>query len=163
MKMRGKPSFSRSGLKEIEIPDKVTTLGEDAFAYCNSLATVIMGKGVTTVAKGAFYESKVKDVYVKALTPPSTSSYMFSSNPTIHVYASALSKYKASDWKNYGTIVGDLDEWEAARTTGVFAPEISAPSFSSGEGEVYDLSGRRVNSQLKKGLYIVGGKKVVLK
>lgn len=130
--------------------------------YIRSLVTagtVIMGKGMTTVAKGAFYESKVKDVYVKALTPPSTSSYMFSSNPTIHVYASALSKYKASDWKNYGTIVGDLDEWEAARTTGVVAPEISAPSFSSGEGDVYDLSGRRVNSQLKKGLYIVGGKK----
>ena len=27
-------SFSKSGLKKIEIPDKVSTLGFDAFAYC---------------------------------------------------------------------------------------------------------------------------------
>ena len=27
--------------------------------------------------------------------------------------------------------------------------------------EVYDLSGRRVNAQLKKGIYIINGKKVM--
>ncbi len=101
----------------------------------------------------------VKDVYVKALTPPSTNGYTFSSNPVIHVYASALAKYKASDWKNYGTIVGDLDEWEA--TTGV--DEIHNPqSVIHNEGTVYNLNGQRI-SNAGKGLYIVGGKKVVLK
>jgi len=32
---------------------------------------------------------------------------------------------------------------------------------ASSPAPVYDLSGRRVNSQLKKGLYIVNGKKVL--
>ena len=44
------------------------------------------------------------------------------------------------------------------------------PSLSQGEGAIYDLSGRRINSQfstlnsqLKKGIYIVGGKKILFK
>ena len=35
------------------------------------------------------------------------------------------------------------------------------PTLSEGEGVIYDLSGRRVSSNLKKGLYIVNGKKVL--
>ena len=39
---------------------------------------------------------------------------------------------------------------------------INGPAFNStSNGECYDLSGRRVNSQLKKGIYIVNGKKMV--
>jgi hypothetical protein len=44
------------------------------------------------------------------------------------------------------------------------------PSISQGEGGIYDLSGRKINSQfstlnsqLKKGIYIVGGKKVLFR
>ena len=35
------------------------------------------------------------------------------------------------------------------------------PALSKGEGVIYDLSGRKVNSQLQKGIYIVNGKKVI--
>jgi hypothetical protein len=157
--MIGSNAFSGTGLKNIEIPDKVTAIGEDAFAYCSQLATVVIGKGAKTLSKGAFYDSKVKDVYVKALTPPSTNGYLFNSNPTIHVYASTLSKYQASDWKNYGTIVGDLDEWEEA--TGVESIQNSEFRIHN-KGAVYNLSGQRIYKP-GNGLYIVGGKKVVLK
>ena len=145
-------AFSSSGLKTIEIPDKVTNIDEDAFAYCDHLATVIIGKGAKSLAKGAFYESKVKDVYVKALTPPTVSSYLFSSKPTIHVYASALAKYKASGWAEYGTIVGDLDKWE--QTTSLSEEIRLKTEESSTAGAWYDISGRKVNPQSKKGLYI---------
>ena len=37
------------------------------------------------------------------------------------------------------------------------------PALSEGEGVVYDLGGRKVNTQLKKGLYIVNGKKNTIK
>jgi hypothetical protein len=29
--------------------------------------------------------------------------------------------------------------------------------------DIYDLTGRKVNSQLKKGIYIVGGKKILFR
>jgi hypothetical protein len=35
------------------------------------------------------------------------------------------------------------------------------PAISKGEGVISDLSGRKVNSQLQKGIYIVNGKKVI--
>ena len=38
------------------------------------------------------------------------------------------------------------------------------PTLSKGEGNVYDLSGRRIdNSQLHKGIYIIDGKKIAIK
>lgn len=101
-------AFSNSGLKEIIIPDKVTSIGGDAFAYCKNLTSVTIGSGVKTMAQGVFYSSEVKDAYVKPMTPPTISSYLFSSNPVIHVHAQALDDYKASPWAEFGTIVGDL-------------------------------------------------------
>ncbi len=108
----GADAFSRSVLKEAVIPDNVEVVGGDAYAYCNYLKKVTIGSGVKKLEKGAFYESPVKDVYVKALTPPEVSSYLFSKKPTIHVPSQSLSAYQASEWAQYGTIVGDLDSSE---------------------------------------------------
>ena len=163
----GSNAFSRSGLRMIYVPDKVTSVGEDAFAYCSGLTTVILGSGLKSLSKGAFYDSQVKDVYVKALTPPSVSSYLFSSNPTIHVYASALSKYQASDWASYGTIVGDLTD---EIIDGIKPPSISPEGErlevsprGDLEGVVYDLMGRKV-TDLKPGtIYIKSGKKLMVR
>ena len=54
----GSNAFARTGIHLIEIPDKVTTIGEDAFAYCGQLTTVVIGTGAKTLSKGAFYDSK---------------------------------------------------------------------------------------------------------
>jgi len=40
--------------------------------------------------------------------------------------------------------------------------ESLTPALSKGDGTIYDLSGRRV-SRMKKGAYIIGGRKVVMK
>ena len=101
-------AFSSTGLKEIEIPNTVLSVGGDAFAYCDDLSRVIVGEKVRTMGQGVFYSSKVKDAYVKPMTPPTISSYLFSSNPVIRVHAQALDDYKASPWAEFGTIVGDL-------------------------------------------------------
>ena len=156
----GSNAFSQTGLRIIEIPDKVTSVGEDAFAYCSQLSTVVIGKGIKSLSKGAFYDSKVKDVYVKALTPPSVSSYLFSSNPTIHVYASALEKYKASAWAEYGTLVGDLDD---DFVDGI--EEIHDSQFIIHDEESwYSLDGNKFfDKPTKAGIYILNGKKVVIK
>ena len=102
-------AFSRSGLKKIDIPNSVTKLGGDAFAYCGSLETVVIGRKVNSLAQGVFYSSNVKTAYVKPLTPASTPAYLFTSSPKIYVYTSALADYKASGWKDYGTIYGGLE------------------------------------------------------
>ena len=159
----GKEAFTSTGLKTIEIPEKVTSIGEDAFAYCNNLRTVVIGKAVNTLSKGVFYGSEVKDVYMMTTTPPSTNGYTFSSEPTIHVYANAVSRYTSAGWGEFGTIVGDLDEWETSTNNATGIVETANTTFKhQNEEAVYNLSGQRVNNP-GKGLYVVGGRKVVLK
>ena len=105
-------AFANSGLKEIVIPENVTNIGGDAFAYCGQLTRVVIGSKVKNMSQGVFYSSPVKEAFVRALTPPTIAAYLFSSKPVIHVYASALEAYLASPWAQFGTIVGDLEDYD---------------------------------------------------
>ena len=118
----------------IEIPDAVTTIEANVFAGSENLSTAIIGSKVKTMGQGVFYGTGVKHAYVKALTPPTISAYLFSSNPVIHVYSRALSAYQNSDWAQYGTIVGDLEDCEII-TTSIEVP--TANSISSMEKRLY--------------------------
>ena len=102
-------AFARTGLKAIDIPASVKRLGGDAFAYCGSLKKVVIGRKVTQLYQGVFYSSPVETAYVKPVTPPDTPAYLFSSNPKIYVYTEAVTDYKNSSWKTYGTIYGGLE------------------------------------------------------
>ena len=151
-------AFANSGLKEVEIPDRVTTIGSDAFSYCEQLTRVVIGSKVKTLEQGVFYSSPVKNVYVKPLTPPTTGAYLFNSKPVIHVYASALNDYIASSWAEYGTIVGDLeDEEDITPVEDLQATPQQTPDMAP----VYDLYGRRVIQLKPSTIYIQKGKKII--
>ena len=152
-------AFSRTGLQKLVIPDKVTSIGSDAFSYCEDLTTVILGKGLKTVSSGAFYCTKAKDIYATPLTPPSISGYQFTDDhkPTLHVYASALEKYQASAWAEYCTIVGDLTD------DMIVGIEDIKYTDNTKEPEIYDLMGRKVTRVLPGNMYISNGKKIVIK
>lgn len=118
----GKNAFSNcDGLTSIYIPDNVSSIGMDAFAYCNNLAEVTVGSGVTTMEQGVFWDSGVKNAYVKPTTPPAVGPYEFARDVVIHVKASSYSSYTNTakeHWayydKNNGVkrnIVGDLDDY----------------------------------------------------
>ena len=155
----GTAAFANSGLKEITIPDNVTSIGGDAFAYCSQLNKVVIGSKVKSLSQGVFYSSPVQHAYVKALTPPSVAAYLFSSKPIIHVYASALAAYKASAWADFGTIVGDLDDYDL---TPVQAPRNSQLAATP-DVPTYDLLGRRVTTLRPGTIYLRGGRKFIMK
>ena len=158
-------AFTRSGLKNVEIPDNISSIGFDAFAYCGSLNQVIIGSGLKKADQGAFYSSPITNAYVKALTPPEVGNYLFSSKPTIHVYASALEDYQNSRWAEFGTIVGDLDDLnditaiEEIRNEESGMMNSQTPSLKS--QTIYDLSGRKVANPLPDTIYIKDGKKIM--
>ena len=49
-------AFAPAGITEYNIPDSVTTIGDFAFRYCDSLTSVTIGDSVTTIGYGAFYD-----------------------------------------------------------------------------------------------------------
>jgi hypothetical protein len=154
----GEHSFRALGVKKIEIPDAVTSIGLESFGDCSMLSTVVLGKNLKSMSQGVFYNCPVKDVYVKALTPPSIADYIFNSKPVIHVYASSLAKYQASNWAKFGTLVGDLEDF----IDGIESVDELKVKNEVSDEEVYDLSGRKMSPQLKnKGVYIVNGRKVL--
>ena len=154
-------AFRHSGLKMIEIPDAVTTIEANVFAGSENLSTAIIGSKVKTMGQGVFYGTGVKHAYVKALTPPTISAYLFSSNPVIHVYSRALSAYQNSDWAQYGTIVGDLEDCEII-TTSIEVPTANTQTIQK-DGPIYNLQGIQVCNLHPGTIYIQNGKKVVFK
>ena len=48
----------RSKIDHYKIPDNVTSIGYEAFAYCNSLTSVVIGNSVTSIGDYAFYSCK---------------------------------------------------------------------------------------------------------
>ena len=150
-------AFARSGLREATIPEMVTTVGGDAFAYCENLSRVTVGPKVKTMGQGVFYSSPVKHAYVYPTTPPSISMYLFSSKPVIHVYAKALAAYQKSKWAEFGTLVGDLDDYTPVETV---RSEVAQPAE---DVPVYDLMGRRVTRLQPGTIYIRKGKKFMAK
>ena len=152
-------AFVSTGLEKVYIPENVTSLGEDAFAYCGYLEQVVIGSKMKTLSKGSFYSSPVKDVYVYATTPPNVdASYVFSSNPTVHVFQASLAAYKASRWDEYaGKIVGDLDDYVSVQQ-----PQLDVEDAEA-DAPFYDLLGRTVEELQPGQIYIRNGKKVLIK
>lgn len=107
----GKQAFAEcDALERIVIPDNVTFVGMDAFAYCDNLKEVTIGANVTSFEQGVFWSSSVENAYVRHQNAPVAPAYLFSTSPTIHVYASAYDSFISKNWREHGIVVGDLED-----------------------------------------------------
>lgn len=99
------------GLTTYTIPDNVTSIGDWAFSYCESLESVTIPKNVASIGNGAFaYGARGKVLYCKPITPPEFSSAYHSRTYIAKIYVphSAVDAYKnAYGWSEYAyEIVG---------------------------------------------------------
>ena len=139
-----------TGLTSIEIPNSVTSIGNYAFYDCTGLTSVTVAWATP----------------INLLNP-----YIFSnaSNATLYVPKGTKEAYEAAlYWQDFKEIV----EYEMEET-GIEAIDNGQLTMDNVKG-VYDLSGRRMNvndnlnskfeiqnSKLRKGIYIVNGKKLL--
>lgn len=126
----GTRAFQNTNLKDLVIPNSVTTIGNWAFENYNdnpSLETVVLGESVASIGIGAFqYQSNLTKVVSLATTPPilvDPGNYAFTNraNAILYVPAGCKAAYQAADyWKEFKEIREEGDEvhlmgqsWEA--------------------------------------------------
>lgn len=106
-------AFQCSDLREVMIPNSVTTIGDGAFISCESLETLELPSGLTSIGKYAFNEcSSLKKVCSYATIPPvcgADDSFSPSADCVLHIPKKTKEVYKeAIGWKNFAYSEDDL-------------------------------------------------------
>ena len=150
-----------SGLTSVTIPNSVTSIGGTAFYYCSGLTSVTIPNSVTSIGESAFYYcSGLTDIYCHIEKPLTIHSDVFYNvhhkNCTLHVPIGRKVLYKAAAvWNDFLYIVEDLP-------TGILSIDNSQSTIDNDVW--FTLNGVRLNGKpTKAGIYIVNGKKVVIK
>lgn len=170
-------------LNNIEIPTKVHTIKRSAFIGCIKLPQITIPKNVVNIENYAFSGcsslkevhfhrsdiqsesetfsgcSNLKSIYVHDINANSTSLifsegvYMFS---TLYVPKGTKMLYQNADgWKKFSNIEEFEDATDILPITNNIRNEQNT--------EFYDLNGIKHYSTKGKGIYIVNGKKVIMK
>ena len=94
-------------LREINIPESITTIQTSVFSGCSSLTTITLPKGITGVCGSAFQDcTGLKEIRVHASVPPKADYQAFYKVDTkackLVVPAGAREAYKEADeWKEF--------------------------------------------------------------
>ena len=154
-----------SSLTSVTIPNRVTTIGSEAFSGCTNLQKVHIGNSVKTIGEYAFYNgTSITQISSEAVVPPTCGLNVFAninkSKCKLIVPKNSLDAYKqAYQWKDFSLIEGS--------TTGI----TNTVYNKAGLADVYTIDGTKRLSKastdeinaLPKGVYIVNGKKIIIK
>ena len=144
---------------------KVNDIGDDAFSRCSNLQKVYIGDSVKTIGEYAFNNcTSITQISSESVVPPTCESGVFDginkSKCKLIVPKNSLDAYKqAYQWKDFLLI--------ADNTTGI----TNTVYNNSGLADVYTIDGTKRLSKastdeinaLPKGMYIVNGKKIIIK
>nr|WP_314699009.1 leucine-rich repeat domain-containing protein [uncultured Prevotella sp.] len=156
---------SCSSLTSVTIPNSVTTIERSAFSSCTNLQKVNIGNSVKTIGEYAFINcTSITQISSEVVVAPTCESNTFyhinKSNCKLIVPKNSIDAYKQADqWKDFSLTEGS--------TTGI----TNTVYNKAGLAEVYTIDGTKRLSKastdeinaLPKGMYIVNGKKIIIK
>lgn len=154
-----------SSLTSVIIPNSVTKIGDGAFRGCRSLKILTFGSGLQSIGREAFSNcTNITQISSEAVVPPTCGINALNginkSKCKLIVPKNSLDAYKQADqWKDFSLIEGS--------TTGI----TNTVYNNSGLADVYTIDGTKRLSKastdeinaLPKGVYIVNGKKIIIK
>lgn len=162
-------AFAGSKIRSVKFPEGMTEspFPGISFLECFELETI---KLPSTAAKLQFNYldqcEKLSRIYCAAQTPPALSISLIDYNnesteiPGITVYVPYGTKeaYEASTWANYFSSFVEYDT-----TTGIEEIQLDQNSSNPSTPVIYNMQGMRVANPLPGEIYIVDGKKMIIK
>jgi hypothetical protein len=150
-------AFTRcANLKEVQFGDYVTKVLNGDFMELHQLQTVVLPSSLESIGEFGFTACEnLNTIICPATTPPTCSNYVFSNTDKhtckLYVPEASIESYKTANvWKDFFNIESAI-------------PSLAIDSTPK-SGNFYDLQGRRQDAQsTRKGIYIMKGKKVVIK
>lgn len=155
-------------LSSIELPNSVLSVGGYAFSLCSSLTNVTIGENITEIGRNAFESCEsIKEITVYAIEPPTAYENCFESiiyeKSCLYVPQESIIAYKMlNPWSKFSNI-----EYIPAPDSGVEGMEININHVV----DIFSLQGVCVKQNatqhdidaLRPGVYIIDGKKVIVK
>lgn len=172
--------YGASCLERVRIKDGAEA-GDKAFYNCSNLTDICLNSGALS-AEAFGSCTNLKNVYVPLETPPTAPDNAFSKYDGVNLYVpqGCVSAYqKAECWRNFyinESNFADIDEQFAPdyeNTSAIELPEVDHNGYQTAgrPNDIYNLRGvclkRNASADdinaLAPGLYIIGGKKVLVK
>ncbi len=150
--------YGCSNLKDVSIGNGVNKIGKWAFSGCSNLDFFAFGENVQSIGAEAFSDcNNVTKILTNALIPPTCGTQALDDinkwNCTLYVPNEAKSAYIAAEqWREF-FFIEDLP---------LGINDVAADKDNSNATTVYDLNGRVVENP-RNGIYIIDGKKVLVK
>ena len=156
--------YGCTNLQNVSIGDNVKSIGKWAFSACSSLKNFTFGSGLQSIGQEAFSDCiNITQISSEAVVPPTCGINALDNinkwNCKLFVPKANIDTYKqAPQWKEFFFIDG---------TTGI----TNTVYNNSGLADVYTIDGTKRLSKastdeinaLPKGMYIVNGKKIIIK
>ena len=156
--------YGCTNLQNVSIGDNVTSIGKWAFSGCSSLKNFTFGSGLQSIGQEAFSDCfNITQIRSKAVVPPTCDINALDDinkwNCKLFVPKANINAYKqAPQWKEFFFIES---------TTGI----TNTVYNKAGLADVYTIDGTKRLSKastdeinaLPKGVYIVNGKKIIIK
>ena len=166
----GSSAFSGySGLTSVVIPNSVTSIGDYAFYGCNNIERLYVGNSVESIGINAFAGcEKIKDIKIELEKPIWGDISFFEKsvydNAILYVPAGTKSFYeKREPWNLFFYIIEmDFTGIDEVLDEVKGEPTVDASQNGNVKGVYYDLNGRVVENP-SSGIYIINGKKVLVK
>ena len=158
VKSVGKYAFYDCSLEKVNISNGVTSIGDYAL-LCDNLKYVKIGKDVTEIGDRVFPQYYDEDLVIEFTSETPATLYnveSFGFLCTIYVPENALETYRNAEfWKDHADQI--LPKEQATGISSVGSEQ------SEKKTAIYDLQGRKVTEVQPNGMYIVNGKKLVMK
>ena len=162
-------AFQESDIESVTIPEPIKEIGMAAFQSCQNLSSVDLPSSIEILAGNAFsYCPSLNLVYYNLMTFPKygykTWDYgwmVFEHSPidkaTLYVPEDMIEACKGEEpWSGFGQIL----PLPTGTETSIQGAECQVEKEKSA---MYDLQGRKLNAVPEKGMYIQGGRKVLIK